>query len=202
MAKNWGCPENNGSLQLIETMLGLYHKIEIKDGKPIPKKDKLEEIVSDEYCVTFMDPSMDYPFKIKKEAVIEVQEYVKDADNDLQKAKKVYEFIKDNGVTYHFLEVGTRNAEKVWTEKRGSCFDQTLLYVMLARSVGLEAAYYSVSVDNKGDKVNHACAGVKIGWWKTIYADPAYNKFNITHNAVKKESDKAVWELYNKINGK
>ncbi len=200
--KNMSYGGNTAALQLIETMLSLQHGIEIIDAIPV-KKHNLEEIVnSDEYCVTFMDPTMDYPFKIKKDAVLKVQEYVKDAENDMQKARKVYGFMKKNKVKYHFLENGTRNAEKTWTEKKGSCFDQTLLYVMLARSVGLEASYYSVSVDHNRKTVNHACAGVKIGWWKTVYVDPAYTAFNIEHHAVKKESDQAVWELYNSINGK
>jgi len=156
---------------------------------------------SDNYYTTMLDDSVDHPFQISMEAVKEVRAFMDLQGDEYEKARSVYLFMKSKGVTYHSLGPGkTRNAEKVWNEKKGSCFDQTLLYIVLARSVGLKAAYYDVSLDNKGEKVCHACAGVKIGRSKTVLVDPAYNTFDINHYRVEKKNDLEVWQLYGQIN--
>ena len=173
------------------------------------KKKGLEDVVKqlyvhppvDDYYVTMLDGSVDYPFQINMDAVKEVRGFIDLDADEYEKAKSVYLFMKSKGVTYHCLGQGrTRDAERAWREKQGSCFDQTLLYVALARSVGLKTAYYSVSVDYKGKGVNHACAGVKIGKDKTVMVDPAYHTFDINHRSITKKTDREVWNLYDMLN--
>ncbi|MHB8523080.1 MAG: tetratricopeptide repeat protein [Limisphaerales bacterium] len=73
-------------------------------------------------------------------------------------------------------------AFKKWSNPKVSftCHDYTVLYVALARSVGLQAYYVLVNKDYRGKAVSHACAGVFIGD-KALLVDPAYLWFGVPH---------------------
>lgn len=153
----------------------------------------------DRYHSAYIDDSVNFPFQINREAVREVSSFVNLKGNEYERAKSVYLFMKSRGITYDCLNSRKRNADEVWKAKKGDCFEQSLLYVVLARSVGLKSSYYQVLYDYEAEKVGHACAGVKTGN-STVMADLAYNKFDIEHYRVSRRDDMEVTKLYHTYN--
>jgi hypothetical protein len=109
---------------------------------------------------------------------------------DELKAKRLFDWFEEN-IVYGETKrgsVGYRHAIEVFETKEGVCGEMAILYVVMARSVGLKANYVSVKQDYRGETVAHACAGV---WLDTrlVQIDPAYNTYNIHHKDYEPKSD-------------
>lgn len=106
-------------------------------------------------------------------------------------AKAVYSWMKAN-ITYDHprkvrIDSGGDlrrflNPLEVLCLGKGVCGDQTVLYVTLARKLGLQAHYAHVDRDHLGRDVNHACAIVALPD-KHIQVDPAYDWFDLKHQS-------------------
>ncbi len=88
--------------------------------------------------------------------------------------KRAYEIDQgiDDGIPYHHEVTLDRGA--------GICSDMAVLYVAMARRMGLKAYYAHVSIDHKGNTDGHACAVVDLPIGRKL-ADPAYGAFDIHH---------------------
>jgi len=177
---------------------------EKKDLETIIQKDNYYCHRSDQYYSVRLDKGTDHPLYLENGVIAAMKHYAEGVDDNVEKAKKVYSFIYKFGVNYGWSPGGIqRNAQRVWEEKKGVCTEMSFLYIILARSVGLKASYYSVTKDFKGKKVNHACAGVDLGYWKgTLFVDIAYRKFGIEHKRLKKRSDNDMFNKYEAVNGR
>ena len=71
----------------------------------------------------------------------------------------------------------------VLSQGSGICGDLAVLYVALARKLGLHAQYAHVDRDHLGRTVNHACAVVTLEE-KQFHVDPAYRQFDIRHQSI------------------
>ncbi len=86
--------------------------------------------------------------------------------------KKAIDDGTDDGIPYH--------PEVTLNQGTGICCDMAVLYVAMARRMGLKTHYAHVTVDHKGNTVKHACAVVDLPIGRRL-ADPAYKKFGICH---------------------
>ena len=78
--------------------------------------------------------------KIKKLA----KTLTKNCKNNLQKAKKIFNWVRDN-VAYEKYPNTRKGAAKVLSSKKGNCVDQAHLTVALARSAGIPARYVNAN---------------------------------------------------------
>ena len=126
-----------------------------------------------------------YKDKIKLPKDIEdfAKNLTKSVSNDLDKAKKIYEFVIKN-IRYVAIEYGDsgyepHRAEEVFLNRYGDCKDQATLLVAMLRVAGLDAYpvliptsdAYPVDQDFPSVNFNHAIAVVKINE-KLIFMDP------------------------------
>ncbi|HEV7928303.1 MAG TPA: tetratricopeptide repeat protein [Verrucomicrobiae bacterium] len=103
--------------------------------------------------------------------------------NQMEQARRLF-----NGLTQHLnthVGAGERTAAEAFkalsdTNTALTCQDYTLLYVSLARSVGLQAYYVFVQKDYRDETVSHACAGIFIDG-KGILVDPSFQWFGVPH---------------------
>jgi hypothetical protein len=95
---------------------------------------------------------------------------VNNIEYDLDRKKSV-----DNGI-----DCSPHPPEKVIELRKGICSDMALLYVKMAKEMGLCAHYVHVDVDCKGNEVNHACAAIKTKAGHVLI-DPAYRAFDAKH---------------------
>jgi tetratricopeptide (TPR) repeat protein/TolB-like protein len=88
---------------------------------------------------------------------------------------------------------GAAEAYRDWFDPnaRIACHDYTVLFVAMARHVGLRADYAIVEKDFRDKYVNHACAALVIDG-KTLLVDPAYQWFGVPHKAFECENDVRV----------
>jgi tetratricopeptide (TPR) repeat protein len=80
-----------------------------------------------------------------------------------------------------------------WSNSRAylTCQDFTVMYVAMARAVGLKAYYVLVTKDYLNKYVNHACAGVILDEG-ALLVDPAYGWLGVPHREYEFESDLRV----------
>jgi len=104
-----------------------------------------------------------------------VAELIKDVVSDLDKAKKIYEYVAKN-IRYVAIEYGDsgyepHHAQDVFINRYGDCKDQAILLVAMLREAGLAAypvliptrATYPINKDFPSLNFNHAICALKIG---------------------------------------
>jgi tetratricopeptide (TPR) repeat protein len=112
-----------------------------------------------------------------------VRELIKDADTDLDKAKKIYEFCAQN-IRYVAVEYGEsgyepHTAEEVFINRYGDCKDQAILLTAMLRFAGIKGypvliptrKAYEVSKDFPSVNFNHAICAIE-SEGKFIFIDP------------------------------
>jgi len=97
--------------------------------------------------------------------------------------KKAIDDRLDDGVPYH--------PEVTLSRSRGICSDMTMLYITIAREMGLKVHFADVSVDCKGKNICHACAVVDTQSGR-YQVDPAYQQFDARHKKYRIISEPAV----------
>jgi tetratricopeptide (TPR) repeat protein len=160
---------------------------------PTPKTYSREEL--DTLLEARLTPeeyqSITNPFTISVEMKTWAVELTKGAKEEQQKAKCLFDRM------LHHLDRGSsggkRTAEQtfgVWKEPNIylTCQEYALLYVTLAREVGLRAWVASVTKDWEGTPVLHACAGVFIDD-KVLLVDPTYEWFGAPHQEYELQDD-------------
>ena len=68
----------------------------------------------------------------------------KNCENNLQKAKKIFNWVRDN-IAYEKYPNTRKGAAKLLVSKKGNCVDQAHLTVALARSTGIPARYVNAN---------------------------------------------------------
>jgi len=139
----------------------------------------------------------DYPFQINDSIISIVERIVLGKDTAYEKVKAIFEWFNDN-VEYGDSKRrnnGYRNSSEVFIDKQGVCGELGVLFVVMARYCNIKANYVSVTVDNEGKKVYHACVNVTIGA-ENILIDPAYKEFGIMHKEyIIKNDETAIIHL-------
>ncbi|MDB6068405.1 MAG: Tetratricopeptide 2 repeat protein [Pedosphaera sp.] len=119
------------------------------------------------------------------------EELTAGATGDEQKAKRLFEEL------LHHIDSGSsggiRTAEQTfddWKEPNSyfTCQEYALLYVTLAREVGLKAWVTLIDKDYEASRVEHACAGVFIGN-QVLLVDPTYEWFGAPHHEYELQDD-------------
>jgi tetratricopeptide (TPR) repeat protein len=122
-----------------------------------------------------------------------------DSSDDEEKAKRLY-----YGLPHHLgltEAAGRRTAEEAFRDRANlgapfTCQEYSLLYVALARDVGLKAYFVTVETDYKKRNIPpHACAGVCIGG-KALLVDPAYQWFGVPHEKYEFQNDFQMMGIY------
>lgn len=96
---------------------------------------------------------------------------VKNIEYDQSRADLIKKNI-DDGIPYHPAATVKRG--------RGVCTDLAMLYISIARDMGVKAHFADVKVDHHGQTVCHACVAIDTAQGRYL-VDPAYNKFDIKH---------------------
>ncbi len=112
-----------------------------------------------------------------------ITELIKDANTDLDKAKKIYEYVAKN-IRYVAIEYGDsghepHQAQDVFTNRYGDCKDQAILLVAMLREANLLAypvliptrSAYLIDKDFPSLNFDHAICALKLGQ-DLIFMDP------------------------------
>jgi len=143
-----------------------------------------------------------HPFQINPLISQTAQKIVAGKTGDKAKSEALYDWFLatiiygDKKRKSH--KAGYRTAMEVFADREGVCGEMAVLYVVMARSVGLAANYVSVFTDCKGEDVKHACAAIKLGQ-KQVLIDPAYATFGIKHKKYKVLTDKEAVPHFKKM---
>ncbi len=124
---------------------------------------------------------------------------VGDASDDEETAKRLY-----FGLPHHVdltEAAGRRTAEEAFRDRANleapfTCQEYSLLYVALARDVGLKAYFVIVESDYKNRTTPpHACAGICIGG-KALLIDPVCQWFGVPHEKYIFQNDLQMMGIY------
>jgi len=117
-----------------------------------------------------------------------------------EKARQLFDWMQEH-IVYDqeklerkkYEETGLRNSLEVFYDKKGLCGEQAYLYIVLSRLAGLDSWYVRVDETHNG-KSNHACAAVDLG--STVFVDPAFHTFDISHKKIRHWNDFEVYQAY------
>lgn len=189
----------DGAKEYIDNAGDLFEMLSlvIPPTKPILNK------MGDKYSYIITEDN-NHPFQVTPYIAEISAKIVKDASTEKGKAQALFDWFV-NSIKYgdskrYLHHKGYRTAAEVFNDQEGVCGEMAVLFVVMARSVGLSSNYVSVFIDNKGDKVNHACAVVNINY-KNIFIDPAYYTFDINHHFVKILTDKEAVPHFKQMRG-
>lgn len=156
--------------------------------------------IREEYNILVNDESIENPFIITSGLVKIIRKRVENCRSKQEKARAIFDWIQEN------IEYGTskrrngyKNSKEVINDHEGVCGEMAFLYTTMARCCDLRSAYVSVRVDNRGEKVHHACSIVDVGDSNPIeiLVDPAYHTYDIHHRKFKVLSDAEILAKYN-----
>jgi transglutaminase-like putative cysteine protease len=172
---------------------------EIGDQVILKKKEddmavNLSAINTDRYDIVILEKETNHPFQISSTMVRIARRLAHGKVRQIDKAKSIFAWMQSH-IRYgrnRRRGLGYRDSVEVKTSGEGVCGEQAILYVSMARCVGLTVSYVAVKVDMQGNSVNHACAGIKING-DLILVDPAYHTYDIRHKAFRVMKD---WEIH------
>jgi hypothetical protein len=124
----------------------------------------------------------DHPFQITPVISQTANKIVSGTNSSEGKARAIFSWMV-NSVDYGGGKrggKGYRTSSEVFSDREGVCGEMGILYVVMARSVGLISNYVEVSRDDKGENVTHACASVRLNG-RDVLVDPAYHIFDVRH---------------------
>ncbi|MCX6744630.1 MAG: transglutaminase-like domain-containing protein [Candidatus Parcubacteria bacterium] len=159
---------------------------------------------SDNYAYIITEDK-DEPFQANQAIVAAAQKIVAGEVFEADKARVLYDwFVKNipfgtSGWKKH--KKSMRNAVEIFEDKEGVCAEMTILYIVMARAVGLEANYARVEVINNGKVEKHACPVVKIKG-KYIYVDPGFQQFDAPHKGYTIMSDQEAVPHFKSLRNK
>ncbi len=121
-----------------------------------------------------------------------------DAKKPEEKARKLFETLARHLRHEHaFTERTATQVFKAWPDEKESftCQENTLLYLALARSVGLKTYYVYINRDFASNAIDHACVGAFFNG-KPLLIDPSYEWFGVPHQEYHFCNDFEVVGLY------
>ncbi|MBN2120576.1 MAG: DUF3857 domain-containing protein [Candidatus Omnitrophica bacterium] len=120
---------------------------------------------------------------LSQELGLFLEELIKDAESDYEKARRIYEFCAEK-IRYVAIEYGEagfepHNAQEVFLNKYGDCKDQAILLISLLRGAGLKAypvliptkTAYNLEENRAASYFNHAIACVDLEG-SLVFMDP------------------------------
>lgn len=181
--------------------------VEIGGQVELRKKEEdiavnLSGINTDRYDIVIVERATNHPFQFSPKMVKIARKVVRGKARQIDKAKAIFAWMQAH-IRYgqsRRVGVGYRDSIEVKTSGEGVCGEQAILYVSMARCVGLTVCYVSVRIDMRGNSVNHACAGVKIDD-KLVLVDPAYHSFDIHHKAFYPLKDREIHSNFRVFRG-
>jgi len=111
------------------------------------------------------------------------EEITRDAPSAMDKAKALFDtLIRRSETAANIKKHTAQEVFSLWNDPSEGfdCMDYTVLYVSLARAVGLNAFYTYVSKDPEKRVIGHACASV-FADGKALLVDPALAWFGVPH---------------------
>jgi tetratricopeptide (TPR) repeat protein len=138
--------------------------------------------------------SVHNPFVCTSEMKLWLRQAVSNSASEEKQAYDLYAAITRSGnSTQDESSLSAELAFKRWSDPHAemNCQDYTVLYVAMARSLGLRANYTFVSRDYTGNLVSHACAVVFVGT-NAILVDPTYKWFGVPHQVYQLQDDLQV----------
>ncbi len=114
--------------------------------------------------------------------------------DQLEIAKRLFEAVMPrHGFPEKFSRKTAMEVFEGWSNPKVQfgCQDYTLLYVTLARHLGLKAYYVLVNKDYDSNTISHACAGIFISG-KAFLVDPTLLWFGVPHQQYEFEDDLRV----------
>lgn len=162
--------------------------------KAMQKKSLLSNTIElhNTYELVFTDNTIKHPFAITSELALRAKFIREHSQTDLICAVSLFDYLCKH-ITYEKRR-GYRSGKEVWNERKGVCGEMSFLYIGMARSVGFKSSYVGVTIDNDGESVRHACAGVFLQ--RLYLVDIAYKRFDIKHKAYKINSDLEVFKKF------
>ncbi len=152
------------------------------------------------YKFALVDNNTEIPFIFNQKIIDKASEITKDLSSDETKARVILDYFNSN-IDYDFIGLLGKNryrkSDEVFSRKSGLCGEQASLYVVMARSVGLESNLVLVHRNFLGDKTKHGCASVRLDR-KDVLVDPTLEKegFDVKHKEFEIVSDDKAIEHY------
>jgi hypothetical protein len=146
----------------------------------------------------------DEPFQVNQEIVAVAQKIVEGLVFEEEKARALFDWfvlnIKFGTSGWKKHKKSMRHAKEIFEDREGVCAEMTILYIAMARAVGLEANYAKIEINNSGKIDRHACAAVKIND-KYIYVDSSYNQFDAKHQGYTIMTDQEAVPHFKSLRG-
>lgn len=158
-------------------------------GKIDPRLVKLLSLAGDDTgsrYSTIITDDPDHPFQMSDAIKEQARLATNGTSAALAKAKALFDWFDrhiDYGDGKRPADVGYRHAKEVLADAEGVCGEMAVLYIVMARSVGLKADFVHVTKDHQNKTVHHACAAVYLDHGP-ILVDPAYHLFGVAHREV------------------
>lgn len=131
------------------------------------------------YSISTLTQALDQPFLLNSELKDTARMITRNSYSNEKKAKALFEWMQEN-IQYHIdRKRMVRNSIETFYEKKGKCYDQSVLFVSLARSLGMHAKFVKVRKDTYGKRVDHACVGVATD--RALFVDNTYHLFDVEH---------------------
>jgi hypothetical protein len=169
-----------------------------------PHSAKIYGGTSDNYTFVITEDEND-PFQINEEIMNLAQKIVAGKVYEIDKAQALFDWCVNNipygtsGWKKH--QKSMRTAVEIFEDKEGVCAEMTILYIVMARAVGLKANYSKVEeVDKNGQLKKHASPVVLIAG-RHIYPDIAYKVFDARHNDYKIMTDQEAVPHFKSLRG-
>lgn len=107
----------------------------------------------------------------------------------------LFEWMKFN-IAYNKNLFGKyKTAIETFKKRKGSCIEQSFLYISMARLADLETYLVFVEKDNEDNDVKHACVS-----YKDFLIDLSYKTYGINHKLYRIISDEEAIDHFKQIN--
>jgi transglutaminase-like putative cysteine protease len=170
-----------------------------------PASNEIYGELSDNY-VYIITEDLDEPFQVSQEIVTAANNITTGAILEEEKARALYDWFVakipfgTSGWKKH--QKSMRHAKEIFEDREGVCAEMTILYIVMARAVGLEAKYARTeTINSNGQVERHACPYVKVnGKW--IFVDPGFQQFDAPHKGYKIMSDQEAVPHFKSLRNK
>lgn len=169
-----------------------------------PRSAKFHGVTSDNYTFVITEDEND-PFQINEEIINLAQKIVTGKVYEIDKAQALFDWCVDNipygtsGWKKH--KKSMRTAVEIFEDREGVCAEMTILYIVMARAVGLKANYARVEkVDKNGQLQKHASPVILIAG-QNIYPDIGYKIFDAKHNGYTIMTDQEAVPHFKSLRG-
>ncbi len=186
----------------LKTLLDELDSVSTRKKKEMISDCLVSGFSEDEYQVVVLDRGFNgkMPFVINNEIINVVKGVCGDAESAYEKATRIHGWIMSN-IDYgdKKRKHGYRNSIETFYDHEGVCGEMSMLYISMARSVGIRASYALVDIDDKNKKVDHACSMLDVTGrhGKRMLVDSAYRRFDVNHISYRPIND---FEMFQRLN--